>query len=157
CHVAAHVLGQGAPGVGLLAADERPGQPLRAGRVVPAVAALDAQPALRAGLVAAVHVGDRLAFAVDVVGQRAADPAVGADAVHRVELLPRLDRDAVDRLVRQGAGRAGGHALPAGHAGGGAHGVVEVEPDVRAVALPGPADHVVALDVVAGPDAAIAQ
>src|SRR5918997_3799680 len=79
-------------------ADERRGEPLLGGRVVPAVAALDAQPALVAGLVAAVGVGDRAALLVDVVGQRAADAAVGADGVDRLELLARADRDAVDRL-----------------------------------------------------------
>src|SRR6185437_9446297 len=105
--------------------------PLGRGGVVPAVAALHAQAALRPGLVTAFGERDRAAVAVDVVGQRAADPAVGADAVDGVELLAGLDRDEVDRLVGQRAGRAGLHALTARDAGAGAHGVVEVEGDLR--------------------------
>ena len=63
----------------------------------------------------------------------------------------------VDRLVGEGPGRAGGHALAARHARGLAHRVVEVERDPRRVALAGAADDVVALDVVARPHAAVAQ
>ena len=138
-------------------ADQRHGEPLRGRRVVPAVAALHAQPALRPGLGAALGEGDRAALAVDVVGQRTADPAVRADAVDGVQLLARPDRDAADRLVGQRPGRAGLHALAAGDARAGAHRVVEVERDPGRVALAGAADDVVALDVVAGPDAAVAQ
>jgi hypothetical protein len=54
-------------------------------------------------------------------------------------------------------GGAGLHALAAGDAGRGAHRVVQVERDARGVALAGAADDVVALDVVAGPDAAVAE
>ena len=156
-HVAAHVGGQRALRVGLLAADQRHGQPLRRCGVVPAVAALHAQPALAPRLLAALGIGDRAPVAVHVVGERAADPAVGADGVYRVKLGLGPDRDVVDRLVGQRAGRAGGDALAAGDAGRGAHRVAEVERDVRGEPLAAAPDHVVALDVVAGADAAVAQ
>src|ERR1700722_512696 len=156
-HVAAHVLRQRALGVGLLAADQRHGEPLRRGGVVPAVTALHAQPAVAARLLAALGVGDRAPVAVHVVGQRAAHPAVRADRVDRVELALRPDRYVADRLVGQRAGRAGGDALAAGHAGRAAHRVAQVERDVRAEALAAAPDDIVALDVVAGADAAVAQ
>ena len=143
--------------VGVLAPDQRRREALRRARVVPAVAALHAQAALGARLLAPVRVRDRVPLAVDVVGERAADAAVGADGVDRVELGPRPDRHVVDRLVDERAGRAGGHALAAGHARRVAHRVVQVERDQRGVALAGAADHVVALDVVAGADAAVAE
>src|SRR6202034_2538215 len=125
--------------------------------VVPAVPALDAQPPLRAGLLPALRVRDRALIPVDVVGEGAADAAVRADGVHRVEFGARPDRDVADRLVRQRAGRARGHALAAGHAGRGAHRVAQVERDMGAVALAAAPDHVVALDVVAGPHTAVAE
>ena len=152
-----HVTGQRALRVGLVDPDQRHGQPLRRRGVVPAVAALDAQPALRPGLVAALGERDGAAVPVDVVGDRAADAAVGADAVDGVELGARPDRHVVDRLVGEGAGGAGGHALPAGDAGRRAHRVVQVEGDPGGVALAAAADHVVALQVVAGPHAAVAE
>src|SRR5207302_10883612 len=114
-------------------------------------------PALRSGLLPAVGVGDGAAFAVHVVGQRAAHAAVRADGVHRVEFGARPDGDVADRLVRQRTGRAGRHAFAARYAGRGAHRVAEVECDVRGVALSAAPDHVVALNVVAGPDAPVAE
>src|SRR6185312_7672246 len=156
-HVATHVRGQRPLGIRGVDPDQRHCQPLRRGRVVPAVPALHAQPALRAGLRTAFRERDRVALPVDVVGQRAADPAVRADAVDRVEPLPRLDRDEVDRLVGQRAGRAGLDALAAGDAGAVAHRVVEVERDPGGVALARASDDVVALDVVAGPHAPVAE
>src|SRR5262249_20166716 len=156
-HVAADVGGQRALGVGLLAADQRQGQPLRRGGVIPAVTALDAQAALGAGLVAALGERDRPALPVHVVGQRAADAAVRADGVDLVELAARPDRYVPDRLVGQCAGRARRHALAAGDARGLPHRVVQVERDAGGVALAAAADDVVALDVVTGPHAAVAQ
>ena len=153
----AHVRGQRPLGVRILAADERRGQPLRRLRVVPAVAALHAQAAVGAGLLAALRERDRVPLSVDVVGERAADAAVGADRVHGVELRARADRHVPNGLVDERASGAGRHAFAAGHAGGLAHRVVQVEGDARRVALPGAADHVVALDVVASPDAAVAE
>src|SRR5262249_4146890 len=116
-HLAAHVGGERALGVGLLAPDQRLGQPLRRGRVAHAVAALHAQPAVRAGLLAPFGERDRVLLAVHVVGQRAADAAVWADRVHRVQLGARPDRYVADGLVGQRAGRAGRDALAAGDAG----------------------------------------
>ena len=155
--LALHVPGQRALGIGVLAADQRRGQPLRRAGVVPAVAALDAQPALGAGLLAALGERDRLALVVDVVGERAADAAVGADGVDLAQLGARPDGDVVQRLVGQRPGRARRDAFAAGDARGLAHRVVEVERDPGGVALAAAADDVVALDVVAGPHAAVAQ
>ena len=132
-HLAAHVGGQRPLGVGRVPADQRRGEALRRGGVVPAVPALHAQAALGAGLVAALGEGDRAALAVHVVGEGAADAAVRADAVHRVQLGARPDRDVVDRLVGQRAGRARRDALTAGDAGRLAHGVVQVERDAGRV------------------------
>ena len=156
-HLAEHVVGERALGVGPLAADQRLGQPLRRGRVVPAVAALHAQPAVRAGLLPPLGEGDRVVLAVHVVGQRAADAAVRADRVHRVQFGARPDRDLADGLVGQRAGRAGRDALAAGDAGGVTHRVVQVERDPGGVALAAAPDDVVALDVVAGAHAPVAQ
>ena len=130
------------------AADQRLGQALRMVRVVEAVAALDAQAAVVGRAVAALDVEDLVVL--DVVGQLAADAAVGA---HRVHLLVGHGER---RLARrhQRAGGAGLHALAAGHAGGRAHGVVHVEHDLGVVAAEGQADHVVDLLVAAGAQAA---
>src|SRR4029077_8621363 len=65
--------------------------------------------------------------------------------------------DVVDRLVCQRAGRAGGDAFTAGYARRGAHRGAQVERDVGLVPLAAAPDHVVALDVVAGPDAPVAE
>src|SRR4051794_530658 len=153
----AHVVRQRALRVARLAADERRGQALRRRGVVPAVAALHAQPALVARLLAALGERDRLALVVDVEGQRAADAAVRAHRVDLAQLRARLDRDVADRLVRDRAGRARGDALAARHARRLPHRVVEVERDARRVALARAPDDVVALDVVARADAAVAE
>ena len=156
-HLTAHVRGQRSPGVCLVPPDERRGEPLWRGGVVPAVAPLDAQAALRAGLVAAFSKSDRAPLPVHVVGEGAADAAVGTHAVHRVQFAARPDGDVPDRLVGQRTGRARGDTLAAGDARRVAHRVVEVEGDPGGVALAAAADDVVALDVVAGADAAVAQ
>ena len=152
-----HLSRESTLGIGLLDPDQRLGEPLRGGRVVPAVAALHAQPTLAARLVSAVGEGDRAALSIDVEGERATHTAVGTDRVHRVELRARLDRDVVDRLVGQGPGGTGGHALTAGHARGLAHRIIQVEGDPGRVALATATDDVVALHVVACPDAPVAQ
>ncbi len=153
----AHVARERALGVGPFAPDQRHRQPLLRRGVVPAVAALHAQPALVARLLAAVRERDRPALVVHVIRQRAAHAAIRAHRVDRPELLARADRHVADRLVDQRARGAGGHALAAGHARRLAHRIVEVERDPRLIALAAAADHVVALDVVAGPHAAVAQ
>src|SRR6185312_4594237 len=115
------------------------------------------EPALVAGLVATLGERDAAALAVDVVGQRAANPAVRAHRVNRVKRCAGLDRDVVDRLVGQRAGGAGRHAFTARDAGRLAHRVVEIERDAGGVALAAAADDIVGLDVVAGAHAAVAQ
>jgi hypothetical protein len=155
--VPAHVRAQRALRVARLAPDQRRREALLGERVVPAVAPLDAEAPLRAGLLTAVGVGNRPTVVVDVERQCAADAAVRAYRLNLAQLLARPDRDVVDRLVRERAGRARGDALAAGHARRLAHRVVQVERDQRRVALARAADHVVALDVVARADAAVAQ
>src|SRR5262249_45101289 len=152
--VAADLAGERPLGVELGPADQRPGEALAVLGVVPAVAALDAQAALVAGAVAAL--GPEDVAVVDVVGQGAADAAVGADAVHGGRLGARPQRQG-ERLVGQRPGGAGGGALAAGDAGALAHRGVEVEGDLRGRGAAGPADDVVGLDLVAGPDAAVAE
>ena len=143
--------------VGALAPDQRHRQALRRRRVVPAVAALHAQPAVVARLLAPLGERDRAALLVDVVGERAADAAVRADGIDRLELLARADRHVADRLVDQRARRARGHALAARDAARLPHRIVQVERDPRRIALARAPDHVVALDVVARAHAAVAQ
>ena len=74
-----------------------------------------------------------------------------------VELLSRPNRHPGDRFVGERAGGAGLHALATGHTRARPHRVVQVEGDPRRVTLARAPDHVVALDVVAGPHAAVAQ
>ena len=74
-----------------------------------------------------------------------------------VELLAGADGNVVDGPVGQRAGRARLDTLAAGDARALAHRIVEVEGDPRGVTLAGPADDVVALQVVAGPHATVAQ
>ena len=59
--------------------------------------------------------------------------------------------------VGQGPGRAGDHALAARDARRVAHRVVEVEGDPGGEPLAHPAEHLVVLDVVAAPDASVAE
>ena len=115
------------------------------------------------GTVAALHRGDDLALGValgvvlELVGDLTADPAVGAHALHLVELEPAVDAGLVDqRRLHQRAGRTRLHALPAGNAGARAHGVVEVEDDLRADAAVGHADDVVDLHLATRPHAQVA-
>src|SRR6185295_13675075 len=97
-------------------ADHRLGQALRIGNVVEAEAALDAEPALVGRAVAAVH-GNQLVV-LDVVGELAADAAIGADAVDLAVGLGGEDVVVVNQRRRhQRAGRAGLHAFAAGAAG----------------------------------------
>src|SRR5262249_41664584 len=104
----------------------------------------------------AVGVDDAVLLLVDVVREAAADAAVRAHALDLLERLPRHDREA-HGLVHQRPGGARGHALAARDARALAHRLIEIERDARRVALAGATDDVVVLDVVARPDAAIAQ
>ncbi len=136
-------------------ADEGLRQPVRVVDVVEAEAALDAEPVVVGRAVAALRVDDPLVL--DVVGDLAADAAIGAE---RIDLAVRPDGAGLVLVEigrrHQRAGRAGLHALAAGDAGRLAHRIVEVEHDLRVGAAVGHADHVVDLDLAAGADAEIA-
>src|SRR6516164_5711719 len=123
-------------------------------RVIPAVAALDAEPAVIARAVAAF--GPEDVVVLDVVGQRTTDAAVRADAVHQLRLRARHERQR-QRLVGQRSGRARRRAFAARNASAGGHRLVEVEGDAGTVAFAGAADDLVGLHVVAGTDAAVAK
>src|SRR5262249_10329505 len=119
-------------------------------------AALDAQPAAVGAVRAPVRIRDLVGWHVDVIGERAADSAVGAHGLDRLQLGARADGGR-QRLVCERTGRAHGRALAAAHAGRFAHRRIEVERDAGLVALAGAADDLVRLQVVAAADAAVAQ
>ena len=101
--------------------------------------------------------GRALGAVLKLVGDLAADPAVGAHALHLVEREPAVHTGLVDqRRLHQRAGRARLHAFAAGDAGARAHRVVEVEDDLRADATVGHADHVVDLHLAARPHTEVA-
>ena len=136
--------------------DQRLGQPVGMGDVVEAEAALDAETLLVGRAIDAVHPGDLVVL--DLEGQLAADAAIGADGLDlaviglAVAVLGRIHHGG----GRQRAGGTGLHALAAGDTGGGAHGIVHVEDDLRVMPAPGHADHVVDLHLAAGADAEVA-
>ena len=133
-------------------ADHRLQQPLRVVHVIEAEAALDAEPVLVGRAVLAGDVEQLVVL--DVIGELAADAAIGADAVDLAVGLAGENVVGVDQRRRhQRAGRAGLHAFAAGDAGRSAHRIVEVEHDLFAVAAAGHADHVVDLHFAAGADA----
>jgi hypothetical protein len=83
--------------------------------VIEAEAAFHAQPVLVGRTVLAGN-GDDLVV-LDLIGELAADAAIRADAVDRTVGLAEIDVILVDHCGRhQRAGRAGLHALAAGHA-----------------------------------------
>src|SRR5208282_320365 len=136
-------------------ADERLGEPVGVMHIVEAEAALDAEP--RMVCRARPALGIKQLVVLDLEGDLAAHPAIGADAV---DLAVRFLGEALAR-VEHGRGHerargAGLHAFAAGNAGALAHRVVEVEDDLRMMAAPRHADHVVDLDLAAGADAEIA-
>ncbi len=136
-------------------ADQRLRQALRIADIVEAEAALHAQPVLVGRAVAAGDV--KQLVVLDLVGELAADAAIGADAVHLAVGEFGAHVLVVDQRRRhQRAGRAGLHAFAAGDAGRVAHRVVEVEHDLLAVAAAGHADDVVDLHFAAGAHAEIA-
>ena len=136
-------------------ADHRLGQALRAGDIIESEAAFHAEPVLIGGALAPGH-RDQLVV-LDLIGELAADAAIGTDAVDLAVGIFGADILLVDQRRRhQCAGRAGLHAFAAGDAGGIAHRVVEVEDDLFVMAAAGHADHVVDLNFAAGADAEIA-
>ena len=136
-------------------ADQGLGQPVGVVDIVEAEPALDAEPVVVGRAVLALDRDD--AVVLDLVGQLAADAAIGADAVDLAVGSVGVDAVGVDQGRRhQRAGRAGLDALAAGDAGAVAHRVVEIEDDLFVVAAGRHADHVVDLDLAAGAHAEIA-
>ena len=133
-------------------ADQGHRQPVGMGHVVEAEAALDAEPVLVGRPGPALDGGD---FAgADPVGHLAADAAIGADAVHLVQVIGQADAPIVEQGgFHEGAGGAGLHAFAAGDAGAHPHGVVEIKDDLGFRAAPGHADDVVHLNLAASADA----
>ena len=129
-------------------ADQRLGQAMRMLDVVEAEAALDAQPRVVRGPVAAVDAHDCVIG--NMIGDLAADAAIGTYGADRL-----VDRRQIRVLRRrQRAGRAGLHAFAAGDARRFAHRIVHVEDDRRMRAAKRVADHVVHLLLAAGAHAA---
>src|SRR6185312_13318658 len=136
-------------------ADHRLQEALWIVHVVEAEAALDAEPVLVGRAVLAGD-GDDLVV-LDLIGELAADAAIGTDTVDGAVGLAFVDVVLVDHRRRhQGAGRAGLHALATGNAGRLPHRIVEIEHDLLGVAAAGHADDVVDLHFAAGADAEIA-
>ena len=96
-------------------ANQRHRQAFAVMHVIETVATLDAQPAVihRAGPAGDLHNG--VGLRIHRVGNAAADTAIGAQGVDLFASGIRQQRQR-NRLVGQGAGRAGGHALAARHA-----------------------------------------
>src|ERR1700678_2559645 len=118
--------------------------------VIEAVAPFDAQTVRIRGSVLSLHIEDFVVL--DVVRQLAADAAIRAN---RIDFLVHDDF----------ANRASGHqssggtcldALPAGHASGITHRIVQIEYDLRVSTAESIADYVVDLLFPAGAHAAIA-
>src|SRR6185437_12893047 len=136
-------------------ADHRLGQALRIADVVEAEAAFHAQTLLVRRAVAAGYV--KQLVVLDVIGELAADAAIGAHAVRFAvgifgALVPGVDQ----RRGHQRAGRTGLHTFAAGDAGRVAHRIVEIEHDFLGVAASRHADDVVDLHFAAGTDTEIA-
>ena len=129
-------------------ADQRLGQAFGAVGVVKTKTAFHAEPAFvgRAGLafyVFDLSVGNK-------VGQLAAHATKRAERIHL--LLRSLGVRTIGRC--NGTGGAGLHTFTASHAGAGTHGVALVKHDLRMAAAKRQTQHVVALRLAAGADAA---
>src|SRR5262249_3430860 len=148
--------GERALRVELRPANERPRQPLFVQSIVPAIAAFDAQPPIVPAAVAALGPNDLVRRGIDVQRQGTPDTAIRTDAFDVSGLIWRNERQG-ECLVGERASGAGRDAFAARHARALAHRVVEVERDPRFVPLAGPADDFVALNLVACPDAAVAE
>ncbi len=117
--------------------------------VVVAEPSLDAQAVVVGGPVPALHRHDLVI--VGLVGDLAADTAIRTHAAGFLELQLSVQLVFIhERRLHQGAGGASLDTLAAGHAGTLAHGVVEVEYDLRVGAAVSHADHVVHLHLAAG-------
>ena len=136
-------------------ADQRPGQPVGVGDVVEAEAALDAQPVLVGRAVATGDVADLVVL--DVVGDLAADAAVGADALDLAIDLgwPLARASTIAAGIRAPVGQAWTHSPQATQVDGPigsswSNTILACGVAVRH------ADHVIDLDLAAGAHAEIA-
>src|SRR5262249_14713783 len=103
-------------------ADQRMMQPVLVMNVIKTETPLHTQPVLIGRSVAPGNVGKLVVL--DVIGEQAADPAVGTNAVDLAVSRAGEDVVAVDQSRRhQGAGGTGLHALAACNAGRVAHGI----------------------------------
>ena len=133
---------------GIAAAHQRHGQPVRVVGVIEPETPLDTEPAVVRRASATLHTVD--ALVLHVVGELTAHAAVWADGID----LP-FGHAGVGAVGRSnGPGRAGLHAFATGHAGALTHRVTLVEDDLHLSAPERQAQHVVALHVAAGADAA---
>src|SRR5579883_2405136 len=136
-------------------ADHRHGEAQRIVHIVEAEAPLDAEPVLIGRTGAAIDIEELVVL--DLVGELAADAAIGADAVDLA--IRSLFEDAFlveQRLLHERAGGAGLHAFAAGDASARTHGIVEIEDDLLAMPAPSHADDIIDLHLAAGADAEIA-
>src|SRR5262249_15333856 len=140
--------------VKLWPADERPGKAVGVQGVVPAVAPLDAEPAVVNRTVAPL--GPEDAVVLYLIGHSTAHAAVRANALHGARPRARHEGQR-HRLVGQRPGRARRGALAARDTGTPPHRLVQVEADAGGVAPAGPADHFIGLDLVTRPDATVAE
>src|SRR5690606_37555264 len=114
--------------------------------------ALDAQPIFVGGPVPALHEGD-LAVA-QLVGDLAADAAIGTDTVHFAVHRAAAATGLVDDARRhQCPCRTGLNAFAAPDTGALSHRIVEIEHDLGMAAAVGHADYVVHLDFATGANA----
>ncbi len=116
--------------------------------VIETVAAFHAQTRLIGRAVTAFHEENLVVF--DVIGELAADAAIGAQRVHR--LVGHGQSNFAGRHQR--AGRARLHTLAATYASGCPHRIVHVENDLGVLAAGGEADDIVYLLIPARPHAA---
>src|SRR5262245_26408239 len=132
--------------------DQGDGQALRVVDVVKAKPSLDAETVVVGRAIAAVGVEEPVPL--DVEGQLAAYPTIGAEAFH-IAVVPLSEDPALVQTRRghEGAGRTGLDAFAAGDAGALTHRVVKVEDNSLVGTSARHADHVVDLDFATRSDA----
>ena len=128
----------------VVAPDQRRGQAVGMTHIVEAEAALDAEPAVIGRAVAAFDPDDGVVL--DLEGELAADPAIGADAVDR--LLPPRRRPRRGAGIRAPVGQACTHSPQATQLLA-PHRIVEIEHDLVARTPVRHADDVVDLNLAA--------
>src|SRR5262249_9235308 len=140
-------------GIELAAADERHREALWVERIIPPVPSFDAQALMVHGAFPPIDADDRLLL--NVVCHRTADTAIRTDAVNTLLLFPHNRKR--DGLVDERACGTDCCAFAARDTGTVPHRPIEVERNARGISLPGPADHLVGLHLIAGADAAVAE